>query len=196
MKSKMTSKGRAMTAAVCALSCALIILGTFIKIPLPMISITLQLEFVLLSAMLLGAWRSSLSVAAYIILGLCGVPVFTYGGGIACVLKPSFGFISCLRVASVGIGYEIPKRDWSSDVCSSDLLRRARGHCDNIYYRYCIFLFCHPIVSQYISGLHEDDERLRVHDLSEGCRFLPAARVHSKARLSRHKKVYHLLTIE
>ena len=74
MKSKMTSKGRAMTAAVCALSCALIILGAFIKIPLPMISITLQLEFVLLSAMLLGAWRSGLSVAAYIILGLCGVP--------------------------------------------------------------------------------------------------------------------------
>ena len=70
MKSKMTSKGRAMTAAVCALSCALIILGAFIKIPLPMISITLQLEFVLLSAMLLGAWRSGLSVAAYIILGL------------------------------------------------------------------------------------------------------------------------------
>ena len=90
-----------MTAAVCALSCALIILGTFIKIPLPMISITLQLEFVLLSAMLLGAWRSSLSVAAYIILGLCGVPVFTYGGGIACVLKPSFGFIIGFLVAAV-----------------------------------------------------------------------------------------------
>lgn len=105
MKSKMTSKGRAMTAAVCALSCALIILGAFIKIPLPMISITLQLEFVLLSAMLLGAWRSGLSVAAYIILGLCGVPVFTYGGGIACVLKPSFGFIIGFLVAAVVMGY-------------------------------------------------------------------------------------------
>ena len=90
-----------MTAAVCALSCALIILGTFIKIPLPMISITLQLEFVLLSAMLLGAWRSSLSVAAYIILGLCGVP----GGGIGCVLKPSFGFIIGFLVAAVVTGY-------------------------------------------------------------------------------------------
>ena len=89
-----------MTAAVCALSCALIILGTFIKIPLPMISITLQLEFVLLSAMLLGAWRSSLSVAAYIILGLCGVPVFT-----ACVLKPSFGFIIGFLVASAVTGF-------------------------------------------------------------------------------------------
>ena len=105
MKSKMTSKGRAMTAAVCALSCALIILGTFIKIPLPMISITLQLEFVLLSAMLLGAWRSGLSVAAYIILGLCGVPVFTYGGGIGCVLKPSFGFIIGFLVASAVTGF-------------------------------------------------------------------------------------------
>ena len=95
MKSKMTSKGRAMTAAVCALSCALIILGAFIKIPLPMISIT----------MLLGAWRSGLSVAAYIILGLCGVPVFTYGGGIGCVLKPSFGFIIGFLVAAVVTGF-------------------------------------------------------------------------------------------
>lgn len=94
-----------MTAAVCALSCALIILGTFIKIPLPMISITLQLEFVLLSAMLLGAWRSSLSVAAYIILGLCGVPVFTCGGGLGCVLKPSFGFIIGFLAASAVTGF-------------------------------------------------------------------------------------------
>lgn len=183
-----------MTAAVCALSCALIILGTFIKIPLPMISITLQLEFVLLSAMLLGAWRSGLSVAAYIILGLCGVPVFTYGGGIGCVLKPSFGFIIGFLVASAVTG--IHRRASKGAHILEALLRRARGHCDNIYYRYCVFLFCHPTVSQYISGLHEDDERLRVHDLSEGCRFLSAARVHRKAGLSRNKKVYHLLTIE
>ena len=176
MKSKMTSKGRAMTAAVCALSCALIILGTFIKIPLPMISITLQLEFVLLSAMLLGAWRSSLSVAAYIILGLCGVPVFTYGGGIR--------------------RHGIHRRASKGAHILEALLRRARGHCDNICYRHRVFLFYHPALSQYISGLYEDDERLRVHDLSEGCRFLPAACIHRKAGLSRNKKVYHLLTIE
>ncbi|MGN0544396.1 MAG: biotin transporter BioY [Acutalibacteraceae bacterium] len=105
MKSNTAARGKAMTAAVCALSCALIILGAFIKIPLPMISITLQLEFVILSATLIGARRSSLSVAAYIILGLCGVPVFTYGGGIACVLKPSFGFIIGFLAAAALTGY-------------------------------------------------------------------------------------------
>ena len=174
-----------MTAAVCALSCALIILGTFIKIPLPMISITLQLEFVLLSAMLLGAWRSSLSVAAYIILGLCGVPVFTYGGGIACVLKPSFGFIIGFLVASVVTGYIV-----------EHLKERTFWKLFFAALAGTVIIYIIGTLSQYISGLHEDDECMRVHDLSEGCRFLPAARVHRKAGLSRNKKVYHLLTIE
>ena len=185
MKSKMTSKGRAMTATVCALSCALIILGAFIKIPLPMISITLQLEFVLLSAMLLGAWRSGLSVAAYIILGLCGVPVFTYGGGIACVLKPSFGFIIGFLVAAVVTGYIV-----------EHLKERTFWKLFLAAMVGTVIIYVIGTVSQHISGLYENDERLRVHDFPEGCRVLSAARVYSKASLSRHKKVYHLLTTE
>ena len=180
-----------MTAAVCALSCALIILGTFIKIPLPMISITLQLEFVLLSAMLLGAWRSSLSV--YYPRSLRRARVHLRRGNRlrAQAVIRIYNRLPC-RVRSHGIHSRASK---GAHILEA-LLRRYGRYRDNIYYRYCIFLFYHPALSQYISGLHEDDERLRVHDIPERCRVLLAARVHRKAGLSRNKKVYHLLTIE
>lgn len=101
---KQKTKSNALSAAVCALACALVIAGAFIKIPLAPIAITLQLEFVLLSALLIGAARASAAVGAYILLGLCGVPVFTQGGGIAYVLKPSFGFIVSFLVAAAVTG--------------------------------------------------------------------------------------------
>ena len=76
-----------------AFFCALIIAGTFIRIPIPIIPFTLQLSFVTLAGLVLGKKLGSLSVLAYIILGLIGVPVFTQGGGLAYIFKPSFGYI-------------------------------------------------------------------------------------------------------
>ena len=78
---------------LCALFTALIAVGAFIHIPIPILPFTLQTMFTLLAGSLLGAKLGSMSVLVYIALGLMGFPVFAQGGGIAYVLKPSFGYI-------------------------------------------------------------------------------------------------------
>lgn len=72
---------------------ALTIIGTFVRIPLPVCPITLQPLFVCLSGIFLGAMYGAVSVICYIVLGLLGLPVFAMGGGFGCVLNPTFGFI-------------------------------------------------------------------------------------------------------
>jgi len=77
----------------CALFVALITAGAFIRIPLPYIPITLQVTFVSLAGMLLGGKRGAIACAAYMVLGLVGVPIFTQGGGIGYLAQPTFGYI-------------------------------------------------------------------------------------------------------
>ena len=78
---------------LCSLFVALIIVGTFIRVPIPVLPFTLQFLFTMLAGLLLGPKLGATSVIVYIILGLIGIPVFTEGGGIGYVFKPSFGYI-------------------------------------------------------------------------------------------------------
>lgn len=76
-----------------ALFIALIIVGTFIRIPLPLCPINLQPLVVILAGLVLGGKMATASVAGFIMIGLIGFPVFTNGGGIGYVLQPTFGFM-------------------------------------------------------------------------------------------------------
>ena len=105
----MKSNNKVLSAIMCALSCALIIVGAFIRIPLSPLSITLQAEFVLLSALLLGARKACTAVGVYILLGLCGIPVFTQGGGLSYVLRPSFGFVVGFLAAAAVTGCAVTR---------------------------------------------------------------------------------------
>ncbi len=78
---------------LCAMFTALSIIGAFLRIPVPYVPITMQLTFTTLAGLLLGAKRGTISVMAYIILGLAGLPIFTQGGGIGYVFQPTFGYI-------------------------------------------------------------------------------------------------------
>lgn len=78
---------------LCGLFSALIVVGAMIKVPLPGIPLTLQTMFVLLAGLLLGSRGGLIAVLVYIFMGLVGVPVFTGGGGLMYVLKPTFGYI-------------------------------------------------------------------------------------------------------
>lgn len=89
---------------LCSLFVALIIVGTFIKIPIPVVPFTLQFLFTTLSGLLLGGKWGTVSVWVYIMLGLIGFPVFAEGGGISYVLKPSFGYIIGFAVAAFVTG--------------------------------------------------------------------------------------------
>jgi len=63
---------------------ALIAVGAFLKITIPVqpvpMHFTLQFFFVLLAALLLGSKRAFASVITYLVIGLCGLPIFATGG--------------------------------------------------------------------------------------------------------------------
>ena len=94
---------------------ALIGVGAFLKITIPVqpvpMHFTLQFFFVLLAALLLGSKRAFASVLTYLVIGLCGIPVFATGGGPAYLLKPTFGFLIGFAAAAYVTGrvYEIRK---------------------------------------------------------------------------------------
>ncbi len=79
--------------AFCSIFAALLAISAYIKIPTTPIPITLQTVIVLLCGFLLPKKQAFWAIVLYIGMGLIGIPVFTEGGGIGYVTKPSFGFI-------------------------------------------------------------------------------------------------------
>lgn len=78
--SRSMSRNLTQDVAVCGLFTALIAVGAFIKIVIPVgadtMNFTLQWLFVLLAGLLLGSKRAFRSVAVYLITGLIGFPIF------------------------------------------------------------------------------------------------------------------------
>ena len=89
----MERKSKIQKIAMCSLFTALTAVGAFIRIPVPVVPFTLQFLFTMLAGLLLGGKLGALSVGAYALLGLAGLPIFAEGGGFWYVLKPSFGYI-------------------------------------------------------------------------------------------------------
>ena len=79
--------------ALAGIFVALIAVGAFIRIPVPVVPFTLQFLFTMLAGLLLGGRLGAISVGAYIMLGLAGLPVFAQGGGLGYIFIPSFGYI-------------------------------------------------------------------------------------------------------
>lgn len=90
--------------SMCALFSALIVAGAFIKIPVPVVPFTLQFLFTMMAGLLLGGKLGAASVGAYIFMGLLGLPVFAEGGGLAYILKPSFGYLIGFAVGAYVTG--------------------------------------------------------------------------------------------
>ena len=91
---KINSKILAVDIAECAIFSALMVAGAYITIPFPLVPLTFQTVISVLAGLLLGAKKGAVSMAVYCFAGLIGIPVFTAGGGIFYVLKPSFGYIA------------------------------------------------------------------------------------------------------
>lgn len=87
-----------------AMFVALISVGAFIKIPIPVVPFTLQFLFTMLSGLLLGGKRGGFAVCIYIALGLVGLPVFAQGGGVGYIFQPSFGYIIGFAVGAFATG--------------------------------------------------------------------------------------------
>ncbi|HDS03694.1 MAG TPA: biotin transporter BioY [Firmicutes bacterium] len=88
---------------------ALLMAGSFVRIPLPGgVPLTLQLFFVLLGPALLGV-RGMLPSLLYLLLGLAGLPVFSGGGGPGYLFSPTFGYLLGFVAGSWLAGYLYPK---------------------------------------------------------------------------------------
>ncbi|MDD3902134.1 MAG: biotin transporter BioY [Sphaerochaeta sp.] len=85
---------------IIALFCSLIIVGAYIRFPLPPVPITLQTMFVITASLLGGTAVGVASTAIYLLLGAIGLPVFTAGGGLGVLLGPTGGFIIALLPAA------------------------------------------------------------------------------------------------
>ncbi len=108
VKGKPHAKPKALDLTLCGFFAALIAIGAFIKVEIPVepygMHFTLQWFFVLLAGLLLGRKRAFMSVCVYLIIGLVGVPVFASGGGPAYLLRPTFGFLLGFVLAAFVMG--------------------------------------------------------------------------------------------
>lgn len=95
---------------LCALFLGLIILGAYIRIPFPYVPLTLQSFFVILPS-LLGKRYGVISVSAYILLGLLGLPVFAGGGGLGYIVQPTFGYIIGFLAASILCSFAVGRKN-------------------------------------------------------------------------------------
>ena len=84
-----------------ALFTALIAAGSFIKVPVGAVPVTLQTLFVFMAGLLLPPASATFSVFIFIVLGLIGLPIFTSGGGIAAFVSPTGGFIIGFLAAAI-----------------------------------------------------------------------------------------------
>lgn len=89
-----------------ALSIALIVVGSLIKIPIGIVPITLQM-FMCFTITLVLQKKAFIAIAIYIMMGLLGLPVFASGGGFSYVLVPSFGYLIGFLFGSVIVGYSM-----------------------------------------------------------------------------------------
>lgn len=96
-----------------ALFTALIAVGAFIRIPIPVMPFTLQTLFVILGALLIGPKLASISCIVYMIMGLIGLPIFTQGGGFDYVLRPTFGYIISFGIGAFVVGIMTKKPNTS-----------------------------------------------------------------------------------
>ncbi len=89
---------------ITALFTALMVAGAFIRIPFPLLPITLQAFISALAGLIIGSKLGALSITLYMALGLIGLPVFASGGGISYIFSPSFGFIPGFIAGAFVIG--------------------------------------------------------------------------------------------
>lgn len=109
---KQTRNGNTLRSMVLtALFAALTAVGAFIRIPAGEISFTLQVFFTCMAGILLGPWWGAASQLLYVLLGLIGLPIFTEGGGLMYLAKPSFGFLLGLIPMALVVGLLTRKLD-------------------------------------------------------------------------------------
>ena len=80
--------------AYCAIGAALLSVSSWISIPMPQVSFTMQSFAVFFILGLLGGRRGTISIGIYLFLGFVGLPVFSgFRGGVGVILGVTGGYI-------------------------------------------------------------------------------------------------------
>jgi len=79
--------------------------GSIMRIPFPLVPLTLQTFFVYLAGNILRARDAAISQIIFLLTGLSGIPVFSMGGGPGYIMKPTFGYLLAFPVAAWMAGY-------------------------------------------------------------------------------------------
>lgn len=93
----------------CGLFSAVIAIMAMISLPLQPIPLNMALLGVLLAGGILGKKYGTISVLVYILLGLCGLPVFSgFRGGVGVIAGPTGGYIASYLIIAflTGLVYE------------------------------------------------------------------------------------------
>ncbi len=90
---------------ITSLFTGLIIVGAFIRVPLPPVPITLQTLFVLFTSLVGGIQIGFISFIIYLLLGSIGLPIFSSGGGMAAIIGPTGGFLFGMLLATLVAGF-------------------------------------------------------------------------------------------
>ncbi|MEM9272840.1 MAG: biotin transporter BioY [Cyanobacteria bacterium P01_F01_bin.143] len=72
---------------------------------IPTLGVSYQIGAVLFVGCIAGRNAALLSQAAYVILGICGVPIFERGGGWQYILEPNFGYLVGFIIGAWLCGY-------------------------------------------------------------------------------------------
>jgi biotin transport system substrate-specific component len=90
----------------------LMAVGAQIEIPNQPVPFTLQTFFVFLAGAFLGKRGAVMSMSFYLILGACGLPVFSGGAfGLAKIFGPTGGYLLSFPIAAFAVGYLIRLRN-------------------------------------------------------------------------------------
>lgn len=91
-----------------------------ILLPFSPVPVTGQTFAVLMVGGLSGAWRGSLSVLLYIIMGMAGLGVFALGGGFSILLGPTGGYLVGFIAAAYITGL-LAERGWDRRIATTIL---------------------------------------------------------------------------
>ncbi|MBR7147089.1 MAG: biotin transporter BioY [Oscillospiraceae bacterium] len=123
---------------LCALLCALTVIGAMIRIPFGYAIITMQFLFAALAGVLLGAKWGAASQLLYLLLGFAGLPVFGGGGGISYLVQPTCGFVLALPLCAALIGALVGERRSKKRIVLSCALALMLLYAVGLIYMYLV----------------------------------------------------------
>ena len=134
-----TRKGlRAQELVLCGIFSALIAVGAFLRVPVPLVPFTLQLFFVTMAGFVLGPRLGAVSALVYVALGLLGVPIFTEGGGLGYVFKPTSFALAAYVTGKIAHAAKNPSYARLALAAAAGL---AVSYAIGVAYLYCITNF-------------------------------------------------------